>query len=380
MDFDTLTHLPIFDAHIHLPHPALRPDLEAVIEGAQVQRVTLLSTPDPQLVNHNPALIGFKHRHPEWTYLCGALDYFSVRAAPEQMPQALAVQVETLKLLGFDGLKMLEGKPMVRQMLGFPLDGPVYAEMWPTVELLGLPVVWHAADPEEFWDPERCPVRARESGFFYGDGTVPPKEVFYREVETVLTRWPGLRVVLAHFFFLSNDLKRAATFLEAHPGVFFDLTPGAEMYFNFNSRIGEVRDFFLRYQDRLIYGTDIGASALLQDPAKGLDRAEALGRAWVVRKFLESEGTVELPPGVRNWAELGPPLPRGIALPAEALEKLYWRNAEQLFGSRPAPLNCDAALAELERLAVVMDAVADGSVENAARHVAHELADRRAIP
>jgi hypothetical protein len=45
--------------------------------------------------------------------------------------------------------------------------------------------------------------------------------------------------------------------------VFFDLTPGAEMYFNFSSRLGEVRDFFLRYQDRLIYGTDIGASALL---------------------------------------------------------------------------------------------------------------------
>jgi hypothetical protein len=41
-----------------------------------------------------------------------------------------------------------------------------------------------------------------------------------------------------------------------------------------------------------------------------------------VRKFLESEGAVELPPGVRNWAELGHPLPRGIALPAEVLEKL----------------------------------------------------------
>lgn len=35
---------------------------------------------------------------------------------------------------------------------------------------------------------------------------------------------------------------------------------------------------------------------------------------------------------------------------------------------------------ERERSAVVMDAVADGSVENAARHVAHKLADRRAIP
>jgi predicted TIM-barrel fold metal-dependent hydrolase len=89
--------------------------------------------------------------------------------------------------------------------------------MWPTVESLGLPVVWHASDPEEFWDSERCPVRARESGFFYGDGMVPPQEVFYREVETVLACWPGLRVVLAHFFFLSNDLKRAAAFLEARP-------------------------------------------------------------------------------------------------------------------------------------------------------------------
>jgi hypothetical protein len=47
---------------------------------------------------------------------------------------------------------------------------------------------------------------------------------------------------------------------------------------------------------------------------------------------------------------------------------------ERVYGATPAPLNREAALAELERLAAEIDALAGGEAEeNAARQVAERL-------
>jgi predicted TIM-barrel fold metal-dependent hydrolase len=372
MDFTPFANLPILDGHIHFPHPALVDDLLDLSQSMGVRRMNLVSTPDLDGANHNPALIRFKLHAPEKAYCCGALDYFSVLAAPERARQAMAEQVLTLKAAGFDGLKILESKPMVRKIIGLPFDGPAYAEMWSLVEDLGLPIVWHVADPESFWDGALCPDWARQAGWFYGDGTHPSKEQLYAEVDHVLERHPNLKIIFAHFYFLSADLERAAAFLEGHPHVYFDLTPGSEMYFNFSLQPEMARSFFIQFQDRLIYGTDIGASAIGQVDLKAFDRPESLGRAWFVRRFLEHEGAFSLPPGVSHWASTGMHL-EGLALPLAVLEKIYFRNFEALFGTTPAALSRPEALALLERLAAVIDARVGEPAESPARQVAREL-------
>lgn len=367
--------IPIIDAHIHLPSPSLTADLPALLDSLGVERANLVATPDQQLINHNPALIHCKSHHPQRVYMCGALDYFSSQFDPTRLTTSLAEQVKTLQQVGFDGLKLLESKPMVRKMLPLPLDGPIYAPMWAAVEALGLPVVWHVADPETFWDPDLCPDWAKSSGWFYGDGSYPAKEAFYREVENILTRHPGLKVILAHFYFLSADLERAADFLEAHPNACFDLTPGSEMYFNFAYRLPAARSFFLRYQERLLFGTDIGASAIGKGSVTAFDRSDSHGRAWVVRRFLENDGSFDLPEGVRRWARPGDIL-QGIGLPAEALSKIYSSNFERLFGKQPAPLKPAIALDLVERQAALIDALAGTPVESPARLVANEIKSR----
>jgi hypothetical protein len=65
-----------------------------------------------------------------------------------------------------------------------------------------LPVLLHAGDPEPFWEPERCPPRARARGWFYGGGDYPLKEDLHAEVMHVLERHSRLKMVLAHFHFL----------------------------------------------------------------------------------------------------------------------------------------------------------------------------------
>ncbi|UCC61420.1 MAG: amidohydrolase family protein, partial [Anaerolineae bacterium] len=228
------------------------------------------------------------------------------------------------------------------------------------------PVVLHAGDPESFWDPERCPQRARERGWYYGGGDYPLKEELHAEIERVLERHPRLNVILAHFHFLSSDLERAGRFLDRHPGACFDLAPGSEMYNNFTRTNGHTRDFFLRYRDRLIYGTDTTTGQMDRDGERAVERA--LGRQWVVRTFLEIDRAFTPPKALERWLEPGLPAFQGIALPREVLHKVYHGNLERLYGPAPASLNDEAALAEMERMAVALDERAGGrAADNHAR-------------
>lgn len=375
MNFSHLADVPVVDGHIHFPHPDLMDDLLAVMETMRVARANLVAVPDLQAINQNPALIHFKAHHPRRVYVSGALDYTQMWADPAQAPESLASQVATLKAIGFDGLKMVEGKPAVRKLVGLHFDGPEYAGLWAALEEQGFPVVFHVADPEEFWDARRCPDWARAQGWFYGDGTYILKEELYAEVERVLERHPGLRVAFAHFYFLSADLVRAGEFFDAHPSVCLDLTPGVEMYLNFARNPDAARDFFIQYQDRLVYGTDIGAGSVQRDPAQGLDRADALGRTWIVREFLERGTPFVAPEELGHRLGMDASGFHGIGLPRDVLEKIYHANFERLFGAAPAQLDRDAAQAELERMAAVIDARAGGEpVDSPARRVARWLA------
>jgi len=339
------------DGHVHFEHVNHADGLLDFMQAVKVSRVNLVSIPDPMTLNHNAALIGFKARFPDRAYICGGPDYTEVVATRPRDPAILASQVNTLRAIGFDGWKLLAGKPRTRRWLPIPLDASPYEGMWTALEEHQMPVVWHVADPEEFWDEERCPVWARLQGCFYGGGDYPPKEQFYQEVDAVLGRHPRLRIILAHFYFLSADLGRAAAFLDAHPTVCFDLAPGNEMFINFARNHEATRAFFQRYADRLIFGTDISANRVAAGPG---GRTSMLDTAWLVRSFLETDGPLPLPSRTSRWLDPHGEGLCGLGLPHASLERICRTNFERWFGPAPRALDLESAGAELRRMAAAM--------------------------
>jgi predicted TIM-barrel fold metal-dependent hydrolase len=368
MDYARLADVPIIDGHVHFSHIKWTDQIVELFERVPLLGANFVSTPRMQTINHNPALIHLKALYPDRAYLSGGLDFVQVMADREHMSDILAAQIRTLKAIGFDGLKLIEGKPTARRRMNVPLDAPEYEGMWSALEALETPAIYHVADPEEFWDADRLPERARSRGQFYGDGTYPTKEALYAEVDHVLDRHPGLKIIFAHFYFLSADLERAGDFLDAHPNVCFDLTPGREMYNHFTRNHDATRAFFFRYQDQLVYGTDTTTWAIERG---GVD--DPVGRAWVVRTFLETDGMFTPPPQIPHWVDASLEGFHGIALPRDVLTKIYYANFRRLYGQAPAPLNVDAAIAELERMAEVIDVRAEDGTDNQARTVAKEL-------
>jgi len=368
MDFSQFADLKLIDGHVHFRESKWTGALLEWMDRVRLASVNLVSTPNLETVNQNAELVYLKARHPGRFYASGGLDYVQVQADRAFMSDILGAQIHTLRDAGFDGLKLIEAKPTARKRFGIPFDAPEYEGMWAALEELRMPIVCHVADPEEFWDRAKVPAWALRRDWFYGDGTFPTKEVLYAEIDHVLARHPTLKLIFAHFYFLSADLERAARLLDAYPSVCLDITPGGEMYNNFTRNHEASRVFFLRYQDRIVYGTDVSTRAIQQS---GLEAVSSY--AYFIRTFLETSEPFAPPPAIPHWLEddLDAILP--IELPREALAKIYHGNFERLYGTSPAPLDRDAALAELERIADEIETQPDAGTENPARDVLGEL-------
>jgi predicted TIM-barrel fold metal-dependent hydrolase len=361
---ETFAQCPIVDCHVHFGGA----DLDAIDgmlaaeRAAGVEAVSLLAGSFPRWVNSNPEGFYAKARHPDRVYLFAALDYSAIiQEVDHRWTHSLASQLDRLLTMGCDGIKMVNGKPDSRKASGLALDSVIYEDHFARLEERGLPLLWHVADPEEFWSPDEAPEWARSQGWLY-DQTFPSKESLHQECERVLARYPKLKVIFAHFYFLSADLSRAAALLDRFPNVYLDLAPGIEMLHNFTARPDESREFFIRYRDRILFGTDYAPDS-------------TPSRIWVVRRFLETDAEFPVPQDDPLFWPDHRVLIRSIALDEDTLDRIYSANFRRVVSPVPRPLDQQLVIQELGRLAVLQDAL--GAPRNTARQVAHRLSGAR---
>jgi hypothetical protein len=351
MDIKLLYDCPVLDCHIHYAHIKLQNDLVRITDQAGLNRINIVCTPDQNRLSLIPDALHYKAQFPTRVFVFGGLDVSAYFRDPQHVGQLFADDIELMQTLGCDGIKMIEGKPQMRKMLPVPsFDSDAFTPFWNRMAETQFPLLMHINDPEEFWDAKRAPKWAFERGWFYGDGSFINNENQYGEILNVLKRNPSLKIIFAHFFFMSAQLPRLAEILDTYPNVSVDLTPGIEMYHNFSANLEATRDFFLRYQDRICFGTDIGARALLVDLAGGIQMGESLQRVSLVRTFLESDGEFRLPAGQGFLFTEGVSPFHGLALPKDVLQKIYYRNFERTVSPRPHPVNRAAMIEYCSRL------------------------------
>jgi hypothetical protein len=355
----------IFDGHAHMGSVAEEPSMLAIREATGIEKMTLVSIQNPEAGTGLPQSLYMKAKHPESFFVFAGLNHAQVLSGGRVRTPPLAGQVDALIEMGCDGIKMIEGKPTSRQRMDIPVTDSYFTDYWARVEELGTPIVWHVNDPEEFWDPVRIPGWAKERDWGYGPNDVQ-KEQLYAEVDEVLARHPNLKIVLAHFYFLSADLARAARFFDAHPTVHFDLAPGIEMLYNLSRDPDTSGEFFVKYGDRIVFGTDLFSSLSVE---------QGRIRAGIVFRWLESEDTFRVPKTADFL--LGPPedgIIRGMSLPTDVLTRIYHDNFVGLAGPEPRPLNVGRAIEECERLAAIAEALSGvPAAETEAAQVARSL-------
>lgn len=273
----------------------------------------------------------YKLAHPN-TYIHGAFDHI-VWPMTENMPQGedLVTQYRELMEIGFDGIKMIEGKPIVLKSIGNNLNHPALDRVYTEMEKDGTHVVFHMKDPETFWDKNKISPDHIKNGWFYGDGTYLSYEEFERQAYELFEKHPNMCVTLAHFFFYGDCPEKLEALFEKYPNMCVDLTPGCEMYHSFERNHEYYREFFKRNSKRVMLGTD------------GTFPWATKGHVWcmdVLYRFIATNDKI---------MAFDDEILTGISLDGEAKEDILYKNFERRVGDKPKEINKDALRAYIEK-------------------------------
>ena len=252
-----LFKLPINDAHVHLFDAREIEECQAMIDWCGYTHwnflaYTMLDFPGCFANNLLGALMKLKENGRCRVF--ASFDYNMDYTVPDA--RELRRQIEFFNKAGFDGIKMMDGKPAIRVSQGIRLDAENYDLMFDYAEKTQMPITYHINDPIEFWYWEKLPEWAKKANDFYGNGKFPHKWEIDEEAFCFLRKHPKLNIILPHFFFVSDQPGLCAEMFDKYTNLRFDITPGWEMFENFAKDREYWRHFFTEYSDKIVFGTD----------------------------------------------------------------------------------------------------------------------------
>jgi len=160
----------------------------------------------------------------------------------------------------------------------------------------------------------------------YGDrhDWLPDPVEFWRNISAwrhVLERHPGLKAIAAHMCWLccqDAQLDYLRNMLSTFPDLSIDLAATFQYYYLVDR--DNLRSFMVEYADRILFGTDIGRWDK-GDEDSTRHRVERYAQCF---RILETDDVV---PG----GFFGQNPTRGLGLPRDVLEKIYFRNAVRIY-------------------------------------------------
>ena len=202
-------------------------------------------------------------------------------------------------------------------------DDPRLDSIWDLCAKHDKPVMIHTSDSYGRFLPigpenERYEAglwRHDTEGNYYHTGH-PTPDVIERARENMHAKHPKTRFVNAHMAMLYYDMDKVAALLDKYPNADVEISASVQ---DLGRAPRLVREFFLKYQDRILFGSD-------GNPGRGIEEF------WVPHwRFLETyDEHFDHPAQLRSAT--GAPLHGrwriyGIGLPDDVLRKVYYANA-----------------------------------------------------
>ena len=139
--------------------------------------------------------------------------------------------------------------------------------------------------------------------------------------DRMLEKHPDLQFIGAHLGSLEWDVNELAKRLDKFPSMAVDTASRiSHLQHQAKTNWQKIRDFCIKYQDRIIYGTDI-IIHLTNDPSEIRKQSHDIRlRHW---NFFTSDETMRVPKVDGEF--------KGLRLPREVVDKIYRTNAEKWF-------------------------------------------------
>jgi uncharacterized protein len=199
------------------------------------------------------------------------------------------------------------------------MDDPELDVVWETAGKLGIPVFIHTGDPAEFFQPhdyhnERwLELALFENRRFFDRSRFPAFDDLMAERDRLIARHPNTKWILAHLSWYASDLDRLGRLFDRFPNVHGEL--GAILY-DLGRQPRHAREFFVKYQDRILFGKDAFVPA--EYP-------------YYWRVFETADEYFDYYRDYHAFWKL-----YGLDLPDEVLRKIYYANAQKIIPRLPA--------------------------------------------
>ncbi|HTT21083.1 MAG TPA: amidohydrolase family protein [Candidatus Sulfotelmatobacter sp.] len=318
----SLAALQPIDAHVHVFRTD--PAFQAMVENLNLKLINILVMDDtlsyrrelqPQ-IDDAWKLIRSSEGHVE---LCTTFDpyKFNDPTFPKEAIQQIerdfrdgAIAVKIWKNMGME-IKDAKGDYV---MPDDPKFGPIYA----TIQKHGKTLMSHIAEPNVAWgppdpsDPVWSYYQEHPQWLVGGKKGFPSKNTLLDARDHILQQNPELRMVGVHLGSMEKDLDGIASRLDRYPN--FAIDTAARMEYLMVAPPDKVKAFLLKYQDRILYGTDLDmtADANVEETVKSW--RDVYARDW---RYFATNETFDL-----NGRKI-----QGLKLPDHVLLKIYRSNA-----------------------------------------------------
>lgn len=234
-----------------------------------------------------------------------------------QWGKRAAKQLEADVKNGAAGLKIYKNLGMdVRDAKGrVPVDDPRIDPVWAMAGKLKIPVLIHTADPAPFWQPqdasnERWLELKEMPGRKRSPDRYPPWETIIGEQHRMFRKHPNTTFINAHLGWYGNNLGELGRLMDQMPNMHTEI--GAVL-----AELGRqprfARQWFLRYQNRVLFGKDTYTPSEYPYYFRVLETADEYFDYYRRRHAF--------------WQMYG------LDLPDEVLKKLYYKNALRIIPS-----------------------------------------------
>ncbi len=209
--------------------------------------------------------------------------------------------------LGDKGKGLYYSKP---QAIGMHPDDKRMDPVWEKCAELRMPVSIHVADPIWMYEPMDSTNDGLMNAILWRLDNKPDiagHDEMVDILERTVKNHPNTVFIACHLANCSNDLGKAGALIDKYPNLFMDI----------GARFGEIcaipraaRRFLVKYQDRIVYGTDLGRSADMY--------------RTTFRLLETSDEHIYIPRYNYHWAF------SALELPDSVLEKIYHSNPQKI--------------------------------------------------
>ena len=324
------------DAHVHLHGRADAFMRQAILDHMRVLTINVDYPDFPSIADQQRDAVSLKTRYPGWVEFAATFSVENFRSpawareALSQLDGALAQGAVGVKIWKNIGMSLQD--PDGRYVMP---DDRRFEPLFSKLESDHVVLLGHQAEPLNCWLPfERMTVRSDREYFrdhpqYYMNRhpEMPSHDAILAARDRLLQAHPALRFDAVHLASLEWDVDKIADFLDRFPNADVDLAARlVHLEYQAAQHRDRVRHFLIRFQDRILYGSDEAYGPSDADAKALAEVHDGWAADW---RFLATDDRQRSPDFAGSF--------QGMHLPRSVIDKIYRHNAESTFRGGWAP-------------------------------------------